>query len=61
MKKETLKELRAETGLSQEKFAHEIGVSSSALKAWEYGTNPINVVSAKVIIDTHERLMLNKK
>lgn len=61
MKKELFIKLRKDTGLSQEKFAHEIGVTSSAVKAWEYGVNPISVVSAKVIVDTHERLMKKSK
>lgn len=41
MTAEQMKEARAKLGLSQPQFATKIGVSSSAVKAWEQGRNPI--------------------
>ena len=41
MTPEQMKAARAKLGLSQPKFASAIGMSSSAVKAWEQGNNPI--------------------
>ena len=41
MTAEQMKDARAKLGLSQPQFATKIGVSSSAVKAWEQGRNPI--------------------
>ena len=41
MTSEQMKAARAKLGLSQPQFATAIGMSSSAVKAWEQGNNPI--------------------
>ena len=41
MTAEQMKDARAKLGMSQPQFAIKIGVSSSAVKAWEQGRNPI--------------------
>ena len=41
MTPEQMKAARAKLGLSQPQFATAIGMSSSAVKAWEQGRNPI--------------------
>ena len=41
MTPEQMKAARAKLGLSQPQFATAIGMSSSAVKAWEQGNNPI--------------------
>ena len=41
MTSEQMKSARAKLGLSQPQFATAIGMSSSAVKAWEQGNNPI--------------------
>ena len=41
MTAEQMKDARAKLGLSQPQFATKIGMSSSAVKAWEQGRNPI--------------------
>lgn len=41
MTSEQMKSARATLGLSQPQFATAIGMSSSAVKAWEQGNNPI--------------------
>ena len=41
MTSEQMKAARATLGLSQPQFATAIGMSSSAVKAWEQGNNPI--------------------
>ena len=54
MEKDTgkkLKELREEHGLSQEKFANEIGVSRQIVSRWEKGKVIPNVSSVKKICD----------
>lgn len=41
MTPEQMKAARAKLSLSQPQFATAIGMSSSAVKAWEQGNNPI--------------------
>ena len=57
MTKETLKMLREDTGLSQEKFAFALGVSGSTISSWEQGRNPINPIYEKVILDAYSQLI----
>ena len=65
MEKDTgnkLKELREEHGLSQEKFANEIGVSRQIVSRWEKGKVIPNVSSVKKICDYYgisSSLLLN--
>ncbi len=39
MSPETIKQLRLRLGLSQEKFAHKIGVTMGTIQRWEKGTH----------------------
>jgi len=36
----TIKEIRASTGLSQQKFCDALGIPRRTLQDWEYGINP---------------------
>lgn len=49
-----LKQLRKEHGLSQEKFAHEIGVSRQIISRWEKGKVTPNTTSVKKICDYYK-------
>ena len=44
-----IQELRKKTGLSQEKFAKEIGVSFATINRWERGLNEPNYEGQKAI------------
>ena len=41
MTSQEIKNIRKDLGLSQEKFANKIGVSVSALRAWEQGRSKV--------------------
>ena len=58
MTPEEMKSAREKLGLSQPQFATKIGMSSSAVKAWEQGRNPVPL-SVKLLTNhllrEHER------
>ena len=49
-----LRELRAELGLSQEKFAHRLGVSFATVNRWETGRGPIPKRAASALRELAE-------
>jgi len=53
---ETVKELRARMGLSQEKFAAEVGVTASTVNRWENERGKPSPLAVKQIETLKERL-----
>lgn len=60
MTKEELKELRAETELSQEDFSLRLGVKTTRYRAWEYGHNGIDPLIENHIRNIHKEIMDSK-
>lgn len=49
---EAIRGLRAEAGLSQERFAHSVGVSRLTVAAWERGTEP-DLANLRKLVKEH--------